>query len=150
MSPEKQSQLLKQLDKSLSADAEMLQDIERARNTADSAKTSRYDGQREIFAGDANLKRSQMAQTQAFRTFVQGATPMDQIGEGAEFTAELWDEDDILVGAIYSPIGLRFSDTPVITPKSPIGSQIKGLKAGDVFTYQMERKLMAGIINEVK
>jgi transcription elongation GreA/GreB family factor len=150
MSPEKKSQLLEQLDQSLSSNAEMLQDIERARNTADSAKTSRYDGQREIFAGDANLKRDQMAQMASFRRFVQGAIPMDRIGLGAEFTAELWDDDDLLIGAVCAPVGLRLSDTPVITPQSPIGSAIQGLKAGDVFTYQMDRKLKAGIINEVK
>lgn len=150
MGPERKVQLLGLLERTLTADEAMLKDIEEARNNADSAKTSRYDGQREIFAGDANLKRKQIDQMRAFQQFVSTATPMDRIHEGAEFTVELWDEGEIIPNAIYTPLAVKLGETTIITPNSPMGAAIRGLKAGDAFTYEVRKNIMAGQIKEVK
>lgn len=150
MGPESKEKHTKFIEERLIAAEAHLKSLEEARNSSESRKTSRYDTQREIFANDVSVQEGIIARIKEFHTFLQNSAPCSQIQEGAEFTAELWDEGDMLVDVIYSPIVVNLPNTPIITPQSPIGRAISGMVTGNTFVYQLNGKLMAGIIKEIK
>jgi hypothetical protein len=149
MSPDTMKRYLPQLDDKIARGEETKRSFEHARNTSDSRATSRYDNQREFFAADANIQEDLLIRMRTFREILT-AGPKTRIEPGAEFTAELWEEDYDLVGAIYSPVAVDLPDLTVVTPTSPIGDVIRGMVAGNTFVYKIKDKLLAGVIKEIK
>lgn len=150
MSPESLIRYKQMVAEKIRYSEEMLASLEEARNTADSRKTSRYDTQREIFAGDANVQRVFLHRLREFDIMLGRAGPKTRIEFGAEFTMELWDQGEEVKDAIYAPVSIDLPDTTIITPSSPVGTAIEGMVAGNTFVYKIKDQLMAGVIKEIK
>ena len=150
MGPESKSKYTKLVEEKIASGEIHLKNLEEARNTSESKMTSRYDTQREGFAMEANLQRTILENLREFRSLLSQWGPCTKITEGAEFTVELWDAEDVFEGAIYSPIRANLPDVQIVTPQSPVGTAIKGMVAGNTFVYKINGKLMAGIIKEIR
>ncbi len=150
MGPDSREKYLELVGRRIQLGQENLASLEQARNSSDSRATSRYDTQREIFNGDANVQRVLLEKLKQFQAVVEQALPTNRIEPGAEFSIELWDEDDEINGVIYSPVSVAISGITIITPESPIGAAIEGMIAGNTFVYSINNRLMAGIIKDIQ
>ncbi len=149
MSPESLKKYLPIIEEKITRGEVMHASLIEARNKADSRATSRYDTQREIFAGDANVQEALLHRVATFREALL-AGPQTTIVPGAEFDADLWDAEEELRGAIYAPVAIDLNGTPIVVADSPLGIGIAGKKAGEPFVYEISGKLLAGYIIRVQ
>ncbi len=150
MHPENKPKYLSSLSEKLYAAKKRLSALEHARNTSESAMTSRYDTQRETFAQEVSVQQEFVDKIYLLNDFIENSTPHSLVEEGAELSLEFLDGGDPIEKAFYCPIMLTLGDIQIITPKSPIGAAIKGLKSGDKFSYKVGRELIKGIIKTVE
>ena len=150
MTPENKAKYLQLVDEELASKQESLASIEYGRNTAESAMTSHHDHLRHDLAQDAIILSGVINNLTTFREFLGQAGPCDQIQEGAEFKANLVEEEETLV-AIYSPVKIVMAGITTITPNSPLGQNIKGLFPGDAFFYGPEKApKMLGMLETIE
>lgn len=152
MGPENRSKYLKVIKHELKVREAHLAEVEQDRNSAPGPKESRHDHLKEDLAGDANVIAGVVHNIRTLRDLVSTAQPQTTIQEGAEFIAELWDDGEVL-HSLYFPVKVSAEGLPsIITPASPLGRSIRGLKAGDVFVYQTSERApyKAGLIKKVE
>lgn len=148
MSPEGKDKYSVIIEEKIRAGKARLRDLEHARNTSESAMTSRYDTQRESFAREANVQQELIDKMFSFQDHLNKWGPNHIITEGAEFVVEFM--DDSIDKALFCPIMVGLDDVQIITPSSPIGKVIQGLKDGDNFNYKAGNETITGIVKNIK
>lgn len=150
MRPENKAKYTTNIEDKLKSAQERLKQLEHARNTSESAMTSRYDTQRESFAQDADLQRSIIERMSAFKTFLEECDPCSSVTEGAEFTIEFLDGEEKIESALYCPIMVGLEGVQIITPNSPIGKSLRGLKDGDSFSYKVRDAAVKCMVRNIR
>lgn len=149
MGPENKSKYLGLIDKEVDNAHATIARLEKDRNNADGKMQSRYDTQKEDLARDIDVREALLAQTRAFRGVVESAEPTDQVVPGAEMVLT-FTNSPAPMNALFSPVTSSLLPVQVITPKSPIGAAIQGLKAGTDFSYQVNGNTIRGTIQKVE
>lgn len=150
MTPEQKEQYIVKVDEQIQTVTKQLKRAEQARNSADSAMTSRYDTQRENFNVEANLHQDSLGDLSAFHELVRCARRSLWIEEGAVFSLHFFDTKEELVDLLYSPINIRLEGIQVITPKSPLGAVLKNKSLMQEFSYTVSGRKVDGIVIKVE
>lgn len=104
-----------------------------ASNAADGKMQSRYDTQKEDLARDAEIAEDVAERQKVFAAEIAGAPECDTVQSGAVVTLSIDGDSAERMLFINSP-GL-LPDIQVVSMNAPLGTAIKGLKAGTSTEY---------------
>lgn len=150
MRPENKGKYLGIIDEEVERTRETIVRLSVDRNNADGKMQSRYDTQKEDLNADISVRETILSRTLAFRGFLESAEPVEEVTEGAELTLAFDDKPDDHMDMLYAPIPSSLLPVQVITLKSPLGAAIKGLRAGDAFSYKANDGTIQGKIERIQ
>lgn len=134
MKPEQKHKWLEEVDFAMEARGKSIDSTQKARNSADSPMTSRYDTQRDIFNNDLNMLLESQENDVVFRKELESASDMTNVESGAVVNIDIDGDKEVI---LFMKNSGRLSDVQVVTPNSPLGSSIQGKEVGDKVSYSV-------------
>lgn len=148
MKPESREKWLKEIDAEITRRKATIEQTQHARNSADSAMTSRHDTQREIFNTDLNLNLDALDANLRFKEELQNAGETTSVEPGAVVDVEFGQDDTETI--LFMNNYASLPDIQVVTLKSPLGQAIKGLKPGDQGSYSLKDRNITVTVKSVE
>lgn len=148
MKPESREKWLKEIEATIERRKINIERTRNARNSADSAMTSRHDTQREIFNNDLNMNLNALDDDIKFQEELKNSCESTVVEPGAVVAVEFGEDDveNVLFMKTYDML----SDIQVVTYESPLGQAISGLKPGDQGSFLLRENSVTVKVKSVE